>query len=83
MWDAATGKQTALLSGLESTVWSARFSPDGRSIVTASADGTAMISRVEIADLMALAQSRVTRALICQERVTYLNEPLDCSRVQP
>ena len=43
IWDAATGKEIATLSGHENIVQSAAFSPDGRRIVTASWDRTARI----------------------------------------
>ena len=43
IWDAATGKQNAPLEGHTYWVLSAAFSPDGRRIVTASADHSARI----------------------------------------
>ena len=43
IWDAATGRQLAVLSGHDEPVRTAAFSPDGRRIVTASADQTARI----------------------------------------
>ena len=43
VWDAATGKAIAVLSGHEGRVNSAAFSPDGSRIVTASADNTARV----------------------------------------
>ena len=43
VWDAATGKEIAVLSGHDGTVDSAAFSPDGSRIVTASEDKTARI----------------------------------------
>ena len=36
IWDAATGRQLAVLSGHDAHVRTAAFSPDGRRIVTAS-----------------------------------------------
>ena len=83
LWDATTGRHTASLSGHISPVYSAQFSPDGKYIVTISADHTARLYLVNIEDLMALAQSRVTRMLTCQERKTYLNEELDCGQATP
>ena len=41
VWDAATGKEIAVLRGHEDSVYSAAFSPDGARIVTASVDRTA------------------------------------------
>ncbi len=43
IWDAATGRQLAVLSGHDGVVRTAAFSPDGRRIVTASGDRTARI----------------------------------------
>src|SRR5262249_57087063 len=43
VWDAAGGKQIAVLSGHDALVQSAAFSPDGSRVVTASADKTARV----------------------------------------
>ncbi len=43
LWDAATGKELAILQGHRSKMVSAAFSPDGKKIVTASWDKTARI----------------------------------------
>ncbi len=43
IWDAASGKEIAVLRGHEDTVISAAFSPDGLRIATASQDMTARI----------------------------------------
>jgi hypothetical protein len=43
VWDAATGKEIAILRGHDEQVDSAAFSPDGSRIVTASRDKTARI----------------------------------------
>jgi WD40 repeat protein len=43
IWDAASGKEIAVLRGHEGAVRSAAFSPDASRIVTASGDGTARI----------------------------------------
>jgi WD40 repeat protein len=74
VWEAATGRELAVLRGHEGRVTSAAFSPDGRYIVTASADGTAHIYLTRIEDLMELARSRVTRELTPEERRRYLHE---------
>ena len=43
VWDAATGKQIAQLSGHQGAVFSATFSPDSQRVVTASGDQTARV----------------------------------------
>jgi WD40 repeat protein len=43
IWDAATGKTMAVLSGHSDRVYSAAFSSQGDRIVTASADETARV----------------------------------------
>ena len=43
VWDAATGREIAVLKGHEDLVRSAAFSPDGQRVVTASNDKTARI----------------------------------------
>jgi WD40 repeat protein len=65
----------------------ARFSPYGQTLVTVDLDGAARVWAVQLdnnlpADyesLNMLALSRVTRALTCQERQTYLNDTAPCT----
>ncbi|HYT47911.1 MAG TPA: TIR domain-containing protein, partial [Burkholderiales bacterium] len=54
IWDAASGKEIAVLRGHEDTVISAAFSPDGSRIVTASGDRTARIWDAASADEIAV-----------------------------
>ena len=51
LWDAATGRELAVLRGHEDGVQSAAFSPDGARIVTASWDKTARIWDVRYATM--------------------------------
>jgi hypothetical protein len=83
VWEAATGKELAVLRGHEAGVASAQFSPDGKYIVTASENGAARVNVAHVEDLMALAQSLVTRELTCQERVQYLREDVVCATPTP
>ena len=46
LWDSTTGKENGPLLKHLRALWSARFSPDGRSVLTASADGTARLWNV-------------------------------------
>jgi WD40 repeat protein len=43
LWDAASGKEIAVLKGHTNQVQSAAFSPDGKRVVTASSDNTARL----------------------------------------
>jgi len=43
LWDVESGKQIGVLSGHESGLYSAAFSPDGQRVVTASKDRTAQL----------------------------------------
>jgi WD40 repeat protein len=83
VWETVTGKEVAVLRGHEGVVNSAQFSPDERHIVTASDDGTARVYLAHIEDLIALARSRVTRELTCDERVQYLHEDRVCPTPTP
>src|SRR5262249_53042081 len=47
IWSASTGTQIEALSGHEDLILSVAFSPDGRQIVTASADKTARVWNIE------------------------------------
>src|SRR5262249_48694085 len=43
VWDGETGEPVAVLKGHDNPIVSARFSPDGRKVATASMDGTARV----------------------------------------
>ncbi len=76
VWDATSGQARVTLVGHTAALYSAAWSPDGRYVVTASADETARQYIIPIDELMALAASRVNRALTPDERFRYLGEPL-------
>lgn len=67
-----------MLRGHEGPVYNAPFSLDGKQIVTVNNDGTARVFAVYVEDLIASAQSRVTRKLTCEERAQYLHEDRVC-----
>ena len=63
LWDAASGKELAVLQGHKDPVRSAAFSPDGAKVVTASDDGTARIWQVfrNLWELIETAQAGLSR----------------------
>jgi WD40 repeat protein len=74
IWDAETGQLRLTLRGHRNWVMSAAFSPDGKNIVTSSADGTIYQRPIDIDELLALAEKRVTRQLTVDEKSTYLSQ---------
>ncbi|MBI3242691.1 MAG: protein kinase [Chloroflexi bacterium] len=73
VWDAVSGQELLTLYGHAGTVYLPAFSPDGMRLVTTSADRTARVYVLPIEDLIALAQSRVTRSLTAEECQQYLH----------
>lgn len=72
IWDAKSGQLRFTLSGHTDAVNSAAFSPDGKSVVTASNDGTARVYRVDLEELLQVAQERTSgRQLSKEERVQF------------
>ncbi len=81
LWETATGKLIETLYGHSGILTDASFSLDGKFILTAG-DKTARlyecIACASPEDLIQLANARVTRALTCEERVTFLHETIEC-----
>ena len=71
VWNAKTGKELWTLTGHESGVASAVYSPDGQRIVTASIDGLVQIHTTDMDELLQIAESRVTRQLTVEEKERY------------
>jgi WD40 repeat protein len=67
VWDAVRGQELLTLSGHKGIVNGVAFSPDGKRLATASADGNVQIYAMDIHDLLKLARSRVTRDLTPDE----------------
>jgi WD40 repeat protein len=70
LYDAATGER---LIDFGNVGLMADFSPDGRMIAAAGFDGTVRLLAANQDDLLALAQSRVTRSLTAEECQQYLH----------
>jgi WD40 repeat protein/transcriptional regulator with XRE-family HTH domain len=73
LWDAVTGRDLLTLTEHAGRLGGVAFSPDGTRLVTASADGTARVYLLRLAELVALAKTRVTRALTTEECQRYLH----------
>jgi WD40 repeat protein len=73
VWDAATGQELLTLFGNATNVSGVAFSPDGRRLITSGFDGTTRIYVLPIEELVALAQSRVTRSLTAEECQRFLH----------
>jgi WD40 repeat protein len=52
IWDAETGKELQKLEGHKGNVFSVAFSPDGKQVVTGSADKTTRIWNAETGNLL-------------------------------
>ena len=68
--DATTGEQ---LVNFEHAATTTTFSPDGRMLATAGADGIVRLLATRSEDLLALAETRVTRSLTEDECRRYLH----------
>jgi protein-tyrosine phosphatase len=60
-WDAESGKELLTLRGHSDPVAGVAFSPDGKRLATASADGTVQVYALDMRELLHLARIRVTR----------------------
>jgi WD40 repeat protein len=74
VWDVASGEELFSLYGNTSNVFGVSFSPDSQTLVTAGGDGTIRMYTSQFEDLVALARSRVTRALTPDECQKYLHQ---------
>src|SRR6266568_5801393 len=76
-WQITDGRQLARVThSHKREVRAVTFSPDGRYIATASADGTAVVWLWRPEDLIAATRSRVNRDLTKEERRQYLPDEL-------
>jgi hypothetical protein len=75
VWDATSGQEVHTLTGHTDKVYGVAFSSDGARLATASRDKTVRLYAMNIADLLALARTRVTRSLKAEECQKYLHAP--------
>ena len=74
VWDVASGEELFSLYGNQSNVFGVSFTPDGKQLVTAGADGTVRTYTPALDELIALAESRLTRTLTDEECREFLHE---------
>jgi WD40 repeat protein len=73
LWDAASGVQQLSLVGGAGRVEFLAFSPDGAKLATNGADGLARVWALDLDDLVAIAEARLTRGFTEGECRQYLH----------
>jgi WD40 repeat protein/DNA-binding SARP family transcriptional activator len=73
LWDVATGQELATFYGNGSNIFEVAFNPDGTRLVTAGGDGTIRLFTTNMAELVELARSRISRSLTDGECRKYLH----------
>jgi WD40 repeat protein len=73
VWDAENGQRYFTLASLPNAVLDVDISDDGRYLATGSEDGTVRVFLLDIDELIALAQIRVTRGFTQEECQQYLH----------
>lgn len=71
LWNAVTGQELLTIPG-DNNGPDLEFSPDGRFLATTSGSGKVYVYVVDVQDLLALAQSRLTRSLTRDECRKFL-----------
>ncbi len=78
VWDSKSGETVSILRGHSDKVQTVELSPDDRYVMTSSSDKTVRIVPLGIQDILDIAQTRVTRALTCQEWFINVGDPNYC-----
>ncbi len=73
VWDANSGQELLTLDDSAGGAARVAFSPDGKHLATENEDGTTRIYVLDIDELIALAQSRLTRTWTAAECQRYLH----------
>jgi WD40 repeat protein len=79
VWDAETGQPLLTLTGHTLGILDIAISPDGKHLVTSSQDGSIRFYVLPVDELIALAQSRLTRSLTKGECQQFLHME-ECSK---
>jgi WD40 repeat protein/DNA-binding SARP family transcriptional activator len=73
LWDPTTGTERLALEGHRGVVGSIAFGPDGKTLASADSTGVARVWALDLDDLIAIADARLTRGLIDAECREYLH----------
>jgi WD40 repeat protein len=73
IWDVATGQENLSLPGHFEPVNKILFSRDGQRLTTATRQGETLVYALDLKDLVAVARSRVTRAMTPEECRKFLH----------
>ena len=73
IWEVQSGERLLTLEGATSSLLDAEFSPDGSLLVTADGDGNARFYTLSLDELVAVAESRLSRSLTEVECQEYLH----------
>jgi WD40 repeat protein len=73
IWDAETGQELLTLFGPPHGLHDVAFSPDNRYLAAAGMDGTVRFYILPVNELIALAESRLTRSLTDEECQQFLH----------
>jgi WD40 repeat protein len=72
VWDVKSGSELFSLYGNASNVFGVSFSPDGKYLATAGADGSIRTYALQMDELISLAKVRLTRTLTHEECQKFL-----------
>jgi WD40 repeat protein len=73
LWDSTNGRERLTLQGHEQEVTDIAFSDDGTKLVTAGLDGVARVWALDLDDLIAIAEDKLTRGFTEAECREYLH----------
>jgi WD40 repeat protein len=74
VWDPGSGEQDLELRGHGTTVQAVVFSPDGTRLASVGNDGVVRVWALELDDLIAIAERRLTRSFTDEECRQFLDQ---------